>query len=85
MKKLKVIQIDNFLYTLEDDNKEIYTINLEFYNTKVSIGDYLFIPIKVLKEKNIYTYGEIIENTDVDEYIKIIHNNEEIYLQRYYG
>lgn len=85
MKKVKVIKIDNYVYTLEDSDKLIYKKNFEFYDTDISVGDYIYISDEVLDEENIYTYGPIIENNDVNDLIKIIHNNKEIYLQRYYG
>lgn len=85
MKKLKVIKIDNYLYTLEDEERKIHTRNFEFLDTKVDIGDYIYIDDNALEENNIYTYGKIEEKSDVEDYIKIIHNNNEIYLQRYYG
>ena len=85
MKKVKVIKIDNYIYTLEDANKKIYKKNFEFYDTEISVGDYIYISEEVLKEVNLFAYGPIIENNEVEDLIKIIHNDKNIYLQRYYG
>ena len=85
MKKVQVIEIDKYNYTLKDDDGNIYEKNMEFYNTTINVGDYIYISKNVLNEINSYTYGPIIENNDVEDLIKIIHNDKNIYLQRYYG
>jgi len=59
VKKVQVVKINNYIYTLEDNNK-LYDINIEFQDTEVNVGDYIFIDDKVLEEANIYTYGPII-------------------------
>jgi len=88
MIKTEIISINNYDYVLSDgiDN---YNLNLEFYDldNKLNIGDIIYIPKKLLKDNNIYTYGKINKDKkeNDDEYIKIISNNKEIYLQRYYG
>lgn len=85
MKKVQVVKINNYIYTLEDNDKNTYDINIEFYDTEVNVGDYIFIDDKVLEEANIYTYGPIIENNDLEDLIKIVKDDKEIYLQRYFG
>lgn len=85
MKKVKVIAIDNYLYTLEDNNKNKYEINIEFYNTTIEVGDIIYVDETVLKETNLYAYGPLLEEANVEDLIKIIKDNKEIYLQRYYG
>jgi len=88
MTKTEIISINNYDYVLSDgiDN---YNLNLEFYDldNKLNIGDIIYIPKKLLKDNNIYTYGKINKDKkeNDDEYIKIISNKKEIYLQRYYG
>ena len=84
MKKVQVVKINNYIYTLEDNNK-LYDINIEFQDTEVNVGDYIFIDDKVLEEANIYTYGPIIENNDLEDIIKIVKDDKEIFLQRYFG
>ena len=86
MKKVQILEIeDNYLYTLRDNDNKIYKKNIEFYDTEVSIGDYIYLDDKILNEVNIFAYGPIIENNEVEDLIKLIHNGKEIYLQRYYG
>ena len=88
MIKTVIISINNYDYVLSDGNNN-YNLNLEFYDlaNKLNIGDIIYIPSKLLKNNSVYTYGKINENKkdNIDEYIKIISNKKEIYLQRYYG
>lgn len=88
MIKTEILNINNYDYILSDGKKE-YNINLEFYDldNKLNIGDIIYIPKKLLINNGVYTYGKVSENIkeNDDEYIKIISNNKEIYLQRYYG
>lgn len=85
MKKVQVKEINNYVYTLITDDNKTYDINIEFYDTSVDIGDYIFIDDKVLEETNLYAYGPIKENNDPEDLIKIVKDDKEIYLQRYYG
>ena len=88
MIKAEILNIDNYNYILSD-GKNNYKLNLEFYDLddKLNIGDIIYIPSKLLINNSVYTYGKINEDKkeNDDEYIKIISNNKEIYLQRYYG
>ena len=88
MIKTEIININNYDYILSDGNSN-YNLNLEFYDldNKLNIGNIIYIPKKLLKNNSVYTYGKINENKkeNIDEYIKIISNNKEIFLQRYYG
>lgn len=88
MIKTEIISINNYDYILSDGNSN-YHLNLEFYDldNKLNIGNIIYIPKKLLKNNSVYTYGKINKNKkeNTDEYIKIISNNKEIYLQRYYG
>ena len=88
MIKTEIISINNYDYILSDGNNN-YNLNLEFYDldNKLNIGNIIYIPSKLLKNNSVYTYGKINENKkeNTDEYIKIISNNKEIFLQRYYG
>lgn len=86
MKKVKVTNIENkYLLTLEDSNNKIYKKNIEFYDININVGDYIYIDDQVLAEANIYTYGPIVEEPNVDDLIKIVKDGKDIYLQRYYG
>ena len=88
MIKTEIISINNYYYILSDGNNN-YNLNLEFYDldNKLNIGDIIYIPSKLLINNSVYTYGKKNETKkeNIDEYIKIISNNKEIYLQRYYG
>lgn len=86
MKKVQILEIeDNYLYTLRDNDNKIYKKNIEFYDTEVNVGDSIYLDDQILKEVNIFAYGPIIENNEVEDLIKLINNGKEIYLQRYYG
>lgn len=85
MKKVRVVEKDNYDYTLEDTNQKIYKVNIEFYDVTVDVGDYIYLDDKVLEEVNQYAYGPIIDKNNVEDLIKIVKDNDEIYLQRYYG
>lgn len=91
MIKLKIINIENTNYTLED-NKNKYNINIIFYGEKKpKENDIIYISEKMLNETNIYAYGPLnskySKNIEVkeEEFIKIVTVEEEYYLQRYYG
>lgn len=85
MKKVKVIKVDNYVITLEDNNKKEYIKNIEFYDIDLKEGDIIYISDEVLEEDNIYTYGPVKEDATMDDLIKIIKEDKSIYLQRYYG
>ena len=93
MIKLRIINIDNYNnYILEDNNKKIINLIIEFLGDKIpAVNDTIYINDKILKEKNLYTYGPLnskySKNIDIteEELIKIITAKEEYYLQRYYG
>ena len=85
MKKVKITNIDNYVYTFEDKDQKTYIKNIEFQGAEMNIGDYIYIPNEVLEEDNIYTYGPVNKDAQLDDLIKIIKNDKDIYLQRYYG
>ena len=90
MKKVKITNIEANLYTLQSDSIT-YELHITFIgDKKPEINDFLYIPSKILTEKNLYTYGPLnskySKNIDSqEEYIIILTPNEEYYLQRYYG
>lgn len=86
MKKVKVVNIeDKYVLTLEDTDNKRYRRNIEFYDIDINVGDYIYISDQILEEDNLYTYGPIEDKTDVEDLIKIVKEDKEIYLQRYYG
>lgn len=86
MEKVKIINITDQIYTLENEDKNIYKKAFQFMNTKYipNIGDIITIDESILEENNIYTFGDIY-NKNKEDIIKIDSNNSIIYLQRYYG
>ena len=91
MIKLKIINIEKYNYILES-NRKIYNLIIEKKKKKKpTINDIIYISSKILKEKNIYTYGPLKgqycknKNITEEELMKVITPNEEYYLQRYYG
>ena len=88
MIKLIIKKVSNYNYQFEDELGNNYQLNMEFHglNKKLEIGNIIFMPEQLLKNNDMYTFGPIKEELfDVDEYIKIIIDNKEYYLQRYYG
>lgn len=45
MIKLKIINIDGYIYNLKDTKENNYTLNLEFFDIdkKPQIGDYIYV------------------------------------------
>lgn len=96
MIKLKIKEINNSFYILEDTNNNIYEMTIYFYdiNDKVEINNYLYIHQKLLSKINHNVvsfgildsiYGRKIENVDDEDLVILSINNKNIYLKRYYG
>lgn len=99
MKKLKIINKDNYLYILEDKSHKQYQLNLEFQDINIipNINDYIYISEKLLdKNYNEYstmytfgaldsTYGRNIDNENNPDIIKIELKDNSKYLKRLYG
>lgn len=82
--KLKLINIDNYDYTFIDDNHNEHILNIEIFgNFKFELNDYIYINKETLNENITLRFGPIYTN-DI-EIIKIIREEEQFYLQRYYG
>lgn len=82
--KLKLKNIDNHNYLFETTTGEQLTLDIEIYGNKtIQINDYIYITESIVQENITLRFGPIY--TDKTEIIKIIHNNEIYYLQRYYG
>lgn len=90
MVRVKIVDIDGNIYSLEKDNV-IYKVHIFLVSSKkLEIGDTLYILNKILIENNLYTYGDINSKYSKNiylesEYLKVIKEDEEYYLQRYYG
>ena len=96
MVKLKIININDYEYSLKDEEEHNYIINMEFFDVDENprIGDYIYINKELLNPKydgysTSYTFGSLenkygkenIQMEDIDV-IKVTLNNKEIYLKR---
>ena len=87
MKKVKVIKIDNYNYSLFD-GKKTYVKNIELYSDEaIKVNDIIYISEKILKENNLFSFTELFHDKiiDRDDIIKVISDDKEYYLQRIYG
>ena len=91
MIKLLIKSIEPYAYILSDNIRE-YRVHLEFLGLekKPEVGDYLYLPENIINEPNNYTFGLIggiyAKKKDIkDDIIKVVGNDYEYYLQRYYG
>ena len=99
MIKLKILKIEDDVFKIEDEEKNIYKFHLKFIDTdiKLDVGDIIYFDSKLLNPKyEEYSLAYIFSNLDsqygrknVDlksaEIIKIIKAGKEIYLKRIYG
>lgn len=92
MKTLKIIKKDGYNYILEDENKNLYNLNLEFYSVETPKENNYLLMNEYLLEENVPLsfgplsgkYGREVTEGDKD-LIKIITEDKEIILKRYYG
>lgn len=91
MIKLLIKSVEPYAYILSSEDKE-YRLHLEFLGLekKPTVGDYLYLPENIINEPNNYTFGLIggiyAKKKDIkDDIIKVVGNDYEYYLQRYYG
>ena len=59
MKKLLILEIDKYIYTLRDDNNNKYILNLDFFEVQPSVNDIIYIDEELLNQKNFYTFGPL--------------------------
>ncbi len=89
MKMLIIKQVNEYDYLFVDKEGKRYSLNIEFYtDNKPVVGDIIYFADEVLKEKNIFAFGEVFNDPNVEEkdIIKVVKNDgSEYYLQRYYG
>ena len=94
MKKVKILKIDNYIYTLIDDDNNKYNLNFEFIdlNKNISVNDDMYINEELLNEKEFYTFGVLSSEfgkeieSELDDDILIIESKEgRVYLKRLYG
>ena len=88
MKKLIIKEINNYDYTLMDQDNNVYNKNIEFYSKyKPQVNDIVYLDDSILEEVNLYAYDEVygIRDIDIIDIIKVVSNNKEYYFQRRYG
>ena len=99
MIKLKIINIDNYIYNLEDEKGKKYIFNLEFMDVenKIDISDFLYFSSELLDPmyegySKSYTFSNLnskygkrnLKEGDID-IIKVEQDGKEILLKRIYG
>lgn len=97
MIKLTIKNIEKYRYTLEDESKNIYISNIEFYdlNKSLEVNDLIYINNAFLPEltNQLLAFGRLDEkygrniNKNYDKDLLIIEykNKERCYLKRLYG
>lgn len=96
MIRLKIKEINNSLYVLEDINNNVYELTIYFYDidNNVKVNDYLYMQERLLSKINHSIislgvldsmYGKVIEEITDEDLVILITNNKNIYLKRYYG
>ena len=88
MQKLIIKEINNYDYTLIDQDNNVYVKNIEFYSKyKPQVNDIVYVDDSILEEVNLYAFDEVYDtrNVDIKDIIKIVSNDKEYYFQRRYG
>ena len=87
MRKVIIKEIDDYDYTLIDNDKT-YVLNIEFYSKyKPVVGDIIYLADDIIENNNLYAFDEIYDtsNCNLDDMIKLIHEDKVYYFQRRYG
>ena len=87
MRKVIIKEIDEYDYTLIDNDKT-YVLNIEFYSKyKPVVGDIIYLADDIIENNNLYAFDEIYDtsNCNLDDMIKVIHEDKVYYFQRRYG
>ena len=89
IRKVIVKSVDNNNnYILVDDNNKYYAKNIEFYTkVKPQVNDIMYFSDRILRVSDLYAFGEVYDtkNYNVDDFMKLISNNEAYYFQQLYG
>ncbi len=100
MKKLEIIRVDNYMYTLKDNENNLYIFTFEFHSMKKKpqVGDYIYLSDELLDKEYIeysesYAFGslddtsgrKIEENKNTQDLIVIQQGEKKKYLKRLYG
>ena len=90
MIKVKIIDKNDYQYSLLDNSGKLYSMNIGFINVSniPKVGDYLCLTKEMLEEVNVYTFGPLSNNvSDINskDIIKVFSGADEFFLRRYYG
>lgn len=96
MIKLRIKEINNSFYVLEDTSNNIYELTIYFYDIddKIRVNDYLYMKEELLLKvnHNIVSlgvldsiYGRVIDKINDEDLVILFIGNKKIYLKRYYG
>ena len=100
MKKLEIIEVDNYIYTLKDAENKIYKFGFEFHDIESlpQIGEYIYMSDELLDEKyqeysTFYAFGslddpsgrKINNNQNIQDVITIQAKTKKKHLKRLYG
>ena len=87
MIKLEIIENDEYAnYIVKDENENTRFININFMNiNKPRVGTIIYMDESVLEEQVSLNYGPVKDKELEKEIIKLLYDDNEIYLQRYYG
>lgn len=93
MIRVKIIDKTPYGYLLMDNDNKKYDVNIKFYDLKNDLksGDSMYLSERILTEKMNYYFGPMGSkyskktNLREEEFIKIVTDQEEFYVQRYYG
>ena len=88
MKKVVIKEINDYDYTLVDNDNKTYVKNIEFYSEyKPCVGDIIYLDDSILNTVNIYSFDEIYDASKAkkEDIIKVISKDKEYYFQRSFG
>ncbi len=88
MEKVRIKKINNYDYTLIDNSNKEYIKNIEFTGKyKPHEGDIIYLSEKILIENNLFSFGDIYDqyNVEIDDIIKVVNNEKEYFFQRQFG
>ena len=79
--------INDYDFLLKDKYNNKYKISIKLYDDKLEVNDKIYIHRNLLNNNVFYRFGKIYEDKNATErdLIKVVRNNKEFYLQRYYG
>ena len=81
--KLRIVNIDKYDYTLQDEFNNTYTLNIEFFDLveMPKAQDYIYLTREILKENNFFSFSL----TEREGLLKLKIKNNIYYLERIFG